>query len=567
MGTLKEELKKILKKNDEKPAKNTEKKDFSNNKISHHENKIKSKKNKNKLRNQKYKKIVQKNQPKELPDDVIASAYGVSNVRMSKKSENDLKNLSDEKFRVRVKLGLDASLSLREADFRNRDLIRFHKYDGISESICQKPESNPIELTLGFDFGTSCSKLVIADPQQDKVFAVPFFNMEGLEKYLLPGIVGLSATYLLLRGRELFRDLKLSLKDSEDSKSFFASVAFMALAIRHARAWLFSEYESLYKHSFIYWNFVVGAPSDENLPDGIAEKIKMLASVAWQVSLINLPINNKLIEAVIDNPIFPSNVEIDVCSEIAAQMYGFVSSEHFDPKGNNIFMLVDVGAGTVDTSVFFVSKNDAGRWKFVTYSCLVAFNGSVELHRARLNWLLQFLPEQYDSIASSIENELKKTDCLVLIPNNMSDYVSDMSLSFANDNDAPDYVFRKNRLSRQIYNVYHSAWKESGIKREQLRKLPTFYCGGGMGMQFYREIPNLLDRAVENYSWIHPEPRKLVVPSKLVAPGLRTDDYNRISVAYGLALLRKGEHITVNKVAPVDIQNTSVGSDYILYPK
>jgi len=464
----------------------------------------------------------------------------------------------------------DSAVLLKDRDINVSTLLKEKNYDGISRSICKDPSSNPVELTLGFDFGTSSSKLVIGDIQQDRAFAVPFFKDGGVSRYLLPGVIGKSGVYSFFEGERLYRDLKLSLRDSPDEETVFAVVAFMALAIRHARAWLFSEYESLYKNSFIFWNLAVGIPSDGESSADISAVIKRIASAAWLVAAKEGEINDALINECIDISLSEMDVEVSVCSEIAAQMYAFVSSESFDSRDNNIYMMVDVGAGTLDASTFYVSRSTDGAWRFVTYASSVEFNGSVNLHRARILWLIDTIkkshPDRVD-IVESLASTMKNTDCLAEIPGSLYAYISQMDLQFIDGSQKPDTVFRNKNVSPQVYGVYHQSWRDAGVPKTQLADLPTFYCGGGMRMPFYKNIPELFDRKTPNFSWIHPVPRKLTVPDRLLAPGLKSDDYDRVSVAYGLALMGKGQHVTVNKVSPVDVHEPTIHSDYILYPK
>ena len=56
-------------------------------------------------------------------------------------------------------------------------------------------------------------------------------------------------------------------------------------------------------------------------------------------------------------------------------------------------MMVDVGAGTVDASLFHV-KRERGKWDFEFYTATVEPLGTVNLHRNRLNWWASAIQEQ-----------------------------------------------------------------------------------------------------------------------------------------------------------------------------
>jgi hypothetical protein len=81
-----------------------------------------------------------------------------------------------------------------------------------------------------------------------------------------------------------------------------------------------------------------------------------------------------------------AGVEVTVVPEIAAQIYGFVASNSFDKQAPNIYLMADVGSGTVDSSLFRVKQGKGGRWDFEFYTSVVEPNGVSNLHRHRVNW-------------------------------------------------------------------------------------------------------------------------------------------------------------------------------------
>lgn len=419
------------------------------------------------------------------------------------------------------------------------------------------------ELTLGFDFGTSSTKLVIGDPQQDKAFAVPFFDTTGIEQYLLPGRLYRDSEYSLSHGKEQFRDLKLALLDNPSDVHREQTVAFMALAIRQARAWLFQNYESLYRDKHIFWNIAVGVPSTEIGETSHTSKLlEELALTAWIAStdadrLDSLGIQHALAKA--DalkqtgglDPLMP---EVLVYPEVYAQVFGFVSGrDTYDPRGKNIYLLVDIGAGTIDTSLFHVTKAAGNRWNFQAFTSTVEFNGAVNLHRSRLGWwgeaVAQSAPHRRD-LSESLQQATLNTDCLVRIPARHEDYVSHSDIRWQDSTVHPDRTFMSTRVRPQILdNTYVRAWREGHLEQKDIFGVPTFLCGGGMRMPFFNELLKDLDRRDPNASWVHAKPRKLSVPDRLDAKGIADADYDRLSVAYGLSLMRMGA-ITSDPIAP-----------------
>lgn len=79
----------------------------------------------------------------------------------------------------------------------------------------------------------------------------------------------------------------------------------------------------------------------------------------------------------------------DVIPELSAQIYGFLMSSKFDPKARNYFLMVDIGTGTVDSSVFKVVRYKNKKWEFRFLSNVVQFNGVDNLNNARIRFLTE----------------------------------------------------------------------------------------------------------------------------------------------------------------------------------
>lgn len=438
------------------------------------------------------------------------------------------------------------------------------KHSGRLTTLFQSADGVPnYELTLGFDFGTSSTKLVIGDPQQDKAFAVPFFDTTGIEQYLLPARLYRDSEYSLSEGKEQFRDLKLALLDNPSDAHCEQAIAFMALAIRQARAWLFQNYESLYRDKHIFWNLAIGMPSTEiGQHCHTRDLMEELALAAWSVSTDADRLDGRNIQHVITkldaakssgqlDPLMP---EILVYPEVYAQVFGFVSGKDtYDPKGKNIYLLVDIGAGTIDTSLFHVTKATGNRWNFQAFTSTVEFNGAVNLHRSRLQWwgdaINTSFPQRND-LTEALRRAYSNTDCLVSIPARHEEYVSDATVDWRDSTSHHDRAFMSSRVQPQILDrTYVRAWRDGHLEQRDIFGVPTFLCGGGMRMPFFSNLLKDLDRRDPNASWVHAKPRKLSVPDRLESKGIADADYDRLSVAYGLSLMRMGS-IFNDPIAP-----------------
>ena len=239
---------------------------------------------------------------------------------------------------------------------------------------------------------------------------------------------------------------------------------------------------------------------------------------------------------------------VEVIPEIAAQIYGVFNSGSFDPSRVNIFMMVDVGAGTVDSSLFRV-KNEQGRWSFEFYTSVVEALGAMNLHRHRINWWEQALDTVQTPQASTLIQSLKTsqypTDRMVGLPESYIDYFSDIEELYSLTALNPDAAtYKRVRLQVQSHTFYR-AWNghETGfLDKKVLEGTPIFFCGGGMRLPLYRQmIEDLKQQA--GVSWLSASVRLIQLPKILEAPRLDRSEFDRLSVAFGLSFLEVGEVI------------------------
>ncbi len=216
------------------------------------------------------------------------------------------------------------------------------------------------EVAFGLDFGTSSVKVVIGDMALDKAFAVPFCEADGLGAYLLPTrLYQTGNVFSLVSGEVVHRDLKLSFVAQPDNRpNQIRIIAFLALVIARARGWLFTKHLATYKSTKILWKLNVGLPAANSLETEVASQLRRLVHVAWRFAATPQALTEQIIGTALDTVVDlddpTSSVEIAVVPEIAAQICGFVVSNSFDKKAANNYLMVDVGAGTVDSSLFHV---------------------------------------------------------------------------------------------------------------------------------------------------------------------------------------------------------------------
>lgn len=435
---------------------------------------------------------------------------------------------------------------------------------GIQEQVHHGTYIDEREVVIGLDFGTSSVKTIIGDLALKKAFAVPFSAAQGINQYLLPSrLYQTNNEFKLDEGDHAYRDLKLALLANRSSMSSqFHAIAFLALVIRHARGWLLSEHQDTYSKTNIIWKLVIGLPAAHHLESEDQKLFYKIAQAAWIAAGTNKNIMTKsnvlhawlrarrLISGA--TPATPTEeAEISVVPEIAAQIYGYVASNRFDTKARNLYLMVDVGAGTTDSSLFKVTADKGGRFNFMFYTCQVLPNGVMNLHRYRVDWWEEAINNS--SIGENIDiskllDSKFYTDKLFSIPEKYNNYFSGINVKYNNGFENPDQYFFMKRLVSQVRGkTVYKTWVDGLLNQQDLCDVPMFLCGGGARMNFYKNLEHEM-KHMPGYSWLKAKIRPLEVPRDLVAPGLPPADYDRLSVAYGLSFL---EVKNITKAIPI----------------
>lgn len=415
------------------------------------------------------------------------------------------------------------------------------------------------ELVMGLDFGTSSTKVVVADITMNAAYAVPFMDSVGVASYLLPSALleTQAGAYALSGAGKRHADLKLAmLADLADERACAKVCAFLALTIRQARAWLYESKRDQLMRADILWTLAIGQPADQAASEHHRHHFEYLAKVAWQLAGDEGPIR---VDAALR--IWRQRGELDLedelevrpMAELSAQIHGFVSSSHFDVRQPNIYLLVDVGAGTVDASLFHVKKDKGGTVSFDFFTHAVELLGAANLNRARLAWWqaqlrdVQRLLEPgnrklMDRIAETVA-ELERlklpTEFRGRYPESYRGYVNGVEVGFQGGAKSPDDHFYRHVRNQVAGKVLYGAWKQKLLTQAAVSGMPFFLCGGGGRHPFYAALKSRLQKT-EGCTWLNAKPRELALPTNIMAPGVAHGDYDRLSVAYGLSQLNPG---------------------------
>lgn len=465
-----------------------------------------------------------------------------------------------------VDIAPDAAAAFSAKDNRSSPSLLVKSAGNLSGMLGAMNAAAPEEeLFLGFDLGTSSLKAVVGDRNRRVHYAVPFRDAVGIDQYLLPTRLYQSSGIYTLEGvsQPDYQNLKLDLmEDPTNNQARQRLVAFIALSLRQISAWFHTAHGNTYGRSNLLWSLNVGVPAAES--GRLSDVMELLGWAGWIAAASEAPIDDELIGKAMEraenlinevaDPAPSEDVEVGTIPEIAAQIYGYVRSDAFDPNAQNLFILADVGAGTVDCAMFKV-RPDKHSEEFLFYEKSVEPLGVTSLHIHRLKWWQQVFTELEhapDILVEAIDAELKQIDSTRPVPDKFSKYFNGVTVKSSPKGPLglhnPDAEFDQ-RLRAQIQDgTLEKGRQTGGWHVEALKDTPFLLSGGGSRNKFYERIKEGL-RHHPSLGYLRLNPKPLVLPSNIKAPGLARQDWDRLSVAYGLSFGSVGKATFVPAVS------------------
>lgn len=426
-----------------------------------------------------------------------------------------------------------------------------------------------IELIFGLDFGTSSSKVVIYNASIDKSYAIEFNSpLKGYKKFLASSTLYQSGeSFFLNKGDIKFNNLKLNFLDNyEDINNQIRIVAYLALIMSRSRNYLFENFKNELIGSKILWQINAGYAGRDLQNSNIAKLYKKLLKIAWYFSTQLKFLKYKNIKTEIgqsEHQNYPE-IHITVVPEIIAQVYAYAVSNKFDKQAKNHYMIVDIGAGTVDTAVFNIQNNN-GAWDFSLFMYTIERNGVTELHRSRINWwLMQLLANNANiDLIKEIKNLPLDTNQLEAYPNNYINYF----IGVTNNNDSnknPDLSFFNKKILNQVkINTMYHAFTTGQLVQNEIKNMPFYLCGGGSRMDIYKKLKKQLTIGEHGFKWLTANYLELTKPEKLEAKNLEVVDYDRLSVAYGLSNMYIGKINNPDELEKKNLNLRNTMNDFI----
>jgi hypothetical protein len=411
-----------------------------------------------------------------------------TNKKIPVKNSNDILHLPfDNKF----KFTLSA-----DKDFKNPDKWVSKKVD------IQEHTDDSMNIYIGLDFGTSYTKAVIRCSQDSYVVdwsgISNFTNPNTLPSELAIAKNNQTNTYNVGHApdSEIFSNLKIPLLEGTAKKEEEGRVViYLSLVLRYIRQWWYKN-NKLPVSSFS-WHLNVGLPAKVNKDDKILKQYEHLINVAWENSCEK------------DNAL---NIKVNCFSEFLAQMQTYLKNPQ---RENDLHLLCDVGAGTVDVVGFNVHTDDNFENLLPEFSAEVENIGTHYLFQRRLM-----------SLDTKIQSSKTHDATQVLTAEDFArEYKADIQLIQDADK---GYVDDLSTLIIKVLgqiksNRYGNSPAWNGILR-------TFICGGAAKTPV---VQAAISKVKDNFKSI--KNIDFPVPNNIQTEGVDVENFQRISVAYGLA--------------------------------
>lgn len=259
----------------------------------------------------------------------------------------------------------------------------------VKDSVVENSQRDPYIFQIGFDFGTSSSKIVIRDINKDKAWVFKHFEKDNLSSLLIPSVilfdgdtftihdtihtlypenglyhlkVALEKVALNEINAEIFHEYKNIVgKDCKYSPSEItkmATIFFLSLWLKRVVADITIKYPDYgeMKEDQIRVNMAI--PVADICDENVRKLFRSMLTIAWELkseSIIEDPVKiddlNEYISILSDDG-FAENELCQVYPEVSANIQAFIRSPASSPDPTTIYFFTDVGAGTVDQSVF-----------------------------------------------------------------------------------------------------------------------------------------------------------------------------------------------------------------------
>lgn len=398
----------------------------------------------------------------------------------------------------------------------------------------------PIDLTIGLDFGTSSAKVVIRSPYlgRENATVVRWSNGRGGETPLLPTSLqeGPDGRFRIDHDDgPSHQDIKVALLDEPDSLEARAVAAvYLAWVLRSSRQYVLANQAKVYGKYFLRWALNLGIPSAGYDDEATKEAFRIVGEVAWNLSVQSRSPTLDDARSYLSGELpDDQDVRVEVIPEIVAAVHGYAQSRE---RREGLHVILDVGASTIDVCGFILhAPEDEDNYELLT--ALVEPLGVHALHRTRLHAIRETGCSARPGLPASA------ADPFASVPTAADDYVEDPPIELLEELHRIDAAYRTECGAALLRELWSLRTRRHPLAAHWESGLPIFVTGGG------RDFPSI-GKALRH---AEAETRKLAVDvsafrygalsSTLDAWGnekIEDELKERLAVAYGLSFVEIG---------------------------
>jgi len=396
--------------------------------------------------------------------------------------------------------------------------------DGARTQLPVSSDNAAVDIVIGLDFGTSYTKAAVG--LRDQIFPVSWEGISAsTDRYLLPteySALGDGSCQLgqapTVSYEQVHQKLKHPFIDPAVSKTSIADASvFVALVLRYIRAWTFLRHRNKIGPSRIRWILNIGAPSNGLENDRLEDAYRRLGAAAWILSqrgaAIGLDDARQVVEQTADDQLPDDLIDLSVLPEFVAQIAGYIQSAQ---RKSGLHALVDVGGGTLDVVTFIVHEKDGED-------------------------VFPFLVPEVRPLGTQMLDRNRLVDAPAIDESRLPDELQPVlgAVEFARTSGLPEANVRmRDRMFWEaVQHVVKAVFHKTKGRRYRLAPawtdgMPTFLAGGGAKIDGYRESVKDGGECIARVVNLMPLPAH----PRLADYAGGTDEYQRISVACGLAL-------------------------------
>jgi hypothetical protein len=382
---------------------------------------------------------------------------------------------------------------------------------GKKTQFASSRKGTPVDIVIGLDFGTSASKIVIRAPYfaaaAPGAVPVPHSLQAEENPHLWQTVIWLrpSGTFSPVpeRGAVAVEGIKIGLMGGSSQPivahageaaacAHEAAIAYLAYLFRYSRGWLLETKQQVYRSSPLVWHTNVGMPAATYDNPKLVDLYRRTVAAAWLLSLneaditlqaVQAAFEDKRVIAAVRDKASRGDLGVEVIPEVAAEVVGFARSTR---RREGLYVMIDVGAGTLDLCTFRLHSNADGEDRYSMFTADVQLQGA------------------------------------------------EMLRSFVKNGGTLDqFSLRVRHTMRSV--IWHTKMRRDPTAPEWNAELPLFLCGGGRASACHLSVAEGLSPWLAANTQARGAPILPLECPEAFDAKTSPDEFHRLAVAWGLS--------------------------------